>query len=853
MLEWTGERYLPYIDPSICGAEIHYEHLHRYAFASQYVKNKKVLDLASGEGFGTDILAKTAECIVGIDINHEVIVHASTKYNKKNISFIQGSILNIPIEGQKIFDVIVCFEAIEHIDEHDILFQEIKRLLKDDGILIISTPNKKTYSDDVNYKNPYHQKELYYSEFCELLKKNFHYIYLHGQQVVSGSSIYPVSSQEMIATVSEFDIEYVRNQFCFSNEDEKLPKYFVAIASNAKSDAKGIQKSYLIDKSNTEIVRLNIQIGHCNTSIQSLDQELSYRDAHLQDANKKIQFLTSAVNLKEQQLQEINNHIESLTSTVSMKEQQLQEINNHVESLTSAVSMKEQQLQKQIACIKNLEQKISSMENSIIWQFTMKFHNKIIERLLPQNSRRRKYYDLGLKGGKILVNKGWDSFWWQFNERRSQKNLFIREKKCKSETIVPFHQTNDITNIETTVSIIIPTKNAGPEFDYVLNKIRSQKGIKRLEIVIVDSGSNDNTLEIAKKYHATIIQIKPEEFDHGKTRNLGAFQSTGEYIFFTTQDALFAGDSLIYTMINFFHNDDKIAAVTCRQVPRSDADLMACYQVWSHYYKFLNIYSDKIVSTNNLKISPHEKRKMANLSDSCCCLKRELFLQYQYKVNFAEDLELGLRLLKDNYKLAYLYNAAIIHSHNRTAAYFFKANYTDSKLVSQILGNPPLDWNVERMGDFFEAIKQIYSKLSYALTILQQSKTQDPMDFIKSLEKEMRRNTLPSDCSRYTDKTIDALFIEIEGILMGDADHKFDPRLMDILINNFINGLDAFGEYCGNYKIIGEINIDFIATIFKIFASSNAASLGNFELYLEISHKIDNDGVILDEFLRKGV
>ena len=232
MLEWTGERYLPYGDPSIVGTAIHYEHLHRYAFASQYVNNKKVLDLASGEGFGTSILSKNAKCVVGIDIDHDAVLHASKTYKQENITFIEGSILNIPIKGRKIFDVIVCFEAIEHITEHDILFMEITRLLKNNGVLIISTPNKKTYSDDVGYKNPYHRKELYYSEFYELLKKNFVFIYLSGQRVISGSSIYPVSSQEIITSFSEFNIEMEGNRFSFSSDDRI--KYQTKSKTNSK-------------------------------------------------------------------------------------------------------------------------------------------------------------------------------------------------------------------------------------------------------------------------------------------------------------------------------------------------------------------------------------------------------------------------------------------------------------------------------------------------------------------------------------------------------------------------------------------------------------------------------------------
>ena len=87
VLEWTGERYLPFVDPKICGAEIHYEHLHRYYFALHFVKDKKVLDLACGEGYGCYTLSKSAKHVVEVDIDELTIKHASCIYTRDNLEF----------------------------------------------------------------------------------------------------------------------------------------------------------------------------------------------------------------------------------------------------------------------------------------------------------------------------------------------------------------------------------------------------------------------------------------------------------------------------------------------------------------------------------------------------------------------------------------------------------------------------------------------------------------------------------------------------------------------------------------------------------------------------------------------
>src|SRR6202166_1480667 len=143
MLEWTGERFLPWIKES----RIAYEHLHRYAYASTFVKDKLVLDLASGEGYGSGMLATSAASVTGIDIDESVVRHATEKYGSRNLQFISGSITAIPIQEDHSFDVIVCFEAIEHIEDQEKLLGEVKRLLKPEGLFIVSTPNKAAYHD----------------------------------------------------------------------------------------------------------------------------------------------------------------------------------------------------------------------------------------------------------------------------------------------------------------------------------------------------------------------------------------------------------------------------------------------------------------------------------------------------------------------------------------------------------------------------------------------------------------------------------------------------------------------------------------------------------------------------------
>ena len=164
------------------------DHLHRYMIAQYYAQNKVVLDIASGEGYGTDILSRTAKYVYGVDISDASIYAAKKKYNKRNIKFKVGSTDNIPLENNLV-DLVISFETIEHHDKHDTMMKEIRRVLKSDGVLIISSPDKKTYSDDRNYSNKFHVKELYKKDFVTLVNSYFDKLQVLNQSYVNGNSI----------------------------------------------------------------------------------------------------------------------------------------------------------------------------------------------------------------------------------------------------------------------------------------------------------------------------------------------------------------------------------------------------------------------------------------------------------------------------------------------------------------------------------------------------------------------------------------------------------------------------------------------------------------------------------------
>ena len=188
-LAWTGERFVP----GVTGDTL-LEHLHRYALAQLLAPGKRVLDMACGEGYGSYMLAARAASVIGVDIAEEAIVHAREKYSAGNLEFRQGDCTDLPLPDASV-DLVVCFETLEHHGEHDAMLAELRRVLTPDGVLLLSTPDRRHYSDERDYANPFHVRELYADEFRQLVSTYFPHADFYGQRVVYASVVAPARGE----------------------------------------------------------------------------------------------------------------------------------------------------------------------------------------------------------------------------------------------------------------------------------------------------------------------------------------------------------------------------------------------------------------------------------------------------------------------------------------------------------------------------------------------------------------------------------------------------------------------------------------------------------------------------------
>lgn len=231
------------------------------------------------------------------------------------------------------------------------------------------------------------------------------------------------------------------------------------------------------------------------------------------------------------------------------------------------------------------------------------------------------------------------------------------------------------------VSVVIPTLNAGTEFGWLLRKLRAQRGLREVQIVVVDSGSRDGTVAMAREAGATVVEIAPSEFTHSHSRNVGADAADGDYLLFMVQDAFPIGEYWLHGMLRFLRDPkhERLAAVSCSESSRSDSDLMYDAMIAAHY-RFLGCLEQDRVGRH--RGDDHMSlRSQGQLSDVSCLIGRELFAQYRYRGDYAEDLDLGIRLIKDGWQVAMLASVKVVHSHNRPAYYYLKRSFVDVQFL----------------------------------------------------------------------------------------------------------------------------------------------------------------------------
>ena len=234
------------------------------------------------------------------------------------------------------------------------------------------------------------------------------------------------------------------------------------------------------------------------------------------------------------------------------------------------------------------------------------------------------------------------------------------------------------------ISIIIPTKNAGDGFCDCLSRVLTQKTNYKYEVIVIDSGSTDSTIDIIAKYPVRLVMITPEEFGHGKTRNLGARLATGKYLVYLTQDVLPADEKWLDFLLSDIVTDDEIAGAYSRTTPRSNCDPFEARYI-------AQAWGDKKKIKVLLDYKKHNKnyKKTVFFSNISSCIQKDIWKRFPYSENLimAEDQDWSKRVLEAGYKIAYEPESLVYHSHNYTMKELFNRYYDAGTAHKQVFGD----------------------------------------------------------------------------------------------------------------------------------------------------------------------
>ena len=247
-------------------------------------------------------------------------------------------------------------------------------------------------------------------------------------------------------------------------------------------------------------------------------------------------------------------------------------------------------------------------------------------------------------------------------------------------------------------SVLIPTKNGARWIDACLRGIFSQQDVSGVDVVIVDSGSTDETLKIATRYPVRTAEIAPHEFHHARTRNFAATLTHAPFLVFLSQDAIPESPTWLASMLRNF-SDPGVGAVYGRQVPRQGTSLER-HDALSAVYGPARLVKEP-ASRSELGF------RYYHFSNANSAVRRNVWesTRFPEDLKVFEDLGIAKRILDAGWKIVYEPDARVVHSHNHTSTDLFK-RYFDIGYTFRRLGI----WNSQTRQSMAEEFRKVVKR-----------------------------------------------------------------------------------------------------------------------------------------------
>ncbi len=514
LIDWTGERCVPWA-PDV---PVVYEHLHRYYWAASLVAGRRVLDLGSGEGFGSAILAESAVEVVGIDIDEPTIEHSRLNYAGPRLRFELGSAVDLTSFEDASFDVVVAFEVIEHVREQDRVLEEAARVLTADGLVIVSTPDRVMYAEGRVDPNPYHERELTLEEFRELLGKRFAHVAAWGQRTITGSHLQALDERREAQLAHEdFFIERAGDEWRSVGPPAAL--YCVALASNAPLP--DVATNSTLADCGLELMRVKErELANSERALVSQREQLAadfeeryrgLRDELERERREKTRLEAQRRAEREQREQDA-----VLAEADARRHRDVLDRAEHrVLELQHLLAQSDERLA--VAAREKLR-----VEQSVTWQTFQKLRVRLYRAIGGERSRRARLLGASLRFvGRRLRSRS----------RPPVPPLPAGHAPPNAAGVV---QLPEFPNPK--VSLVIPVHAHAPLTHACLVSIRDRTDKVPYEVIIVDDTSDEPTLDLLTRVRGARILHNEVNLGFLRSMNRGAGVARGDWIVLFNND-----------------------------------------------------------------------------------------------------------------------------------------------------------------------------------------------------------------------------------------------------------------------------------------------------------------------------
>jgi rhamnosyltransferase len=238
------------------------------------------------------------------------------------------------------------------------------------------------------------------------------------------------------------------------------------------------------------------------------------------------------------------------------------------------------------------------------------------------------------------------------------------------------------------VSVVIPTRNGGARLRELLDMLGRQDGDHEIELIAVDSGSTDGTIELLRQRHAQVVTLATGAFNHGTSRNEGLARARGAFAILVVQDAVPQSTRWLSALLQPLLNEPAVAGAFARQQPWPDASRLT-----RHYLaQWVATAAEPrtvgpLTAGQFAAMSPAERHLACAFDNVCSCVRVAVWRERPFQPTpIAEDLEWARDVLLAGHKLAYAPEAVVWHSHDRASSYELQRAYLVHQRLQALFG-----------------------------------------------------------------------------------------------------------------------------------------------------------------------